>query len=464
MPYFVVQDFKGGLNVNRLAVTGAPGTLRRLHNAHVTRGGEIEKRKAFVQYRDLPPGTYGMAVLAGVPYVFGTTANPGVPAPITYQRLVPPGGESIRRILMAQPFSGKLHVIVEWTDGSVAQYYDGAQVTAFSIGNGVENARIALPFGSKLYVASGQILFASKTGEVSFNSGDAGAGFYDMSTHAAGAEAITGLGEYQQSLAIFTRRTVQSWNFVADPGAAARQQTLPRIGTTSPRSVVSFAGIDLFFLADSGIRSLRARTGVTTAVAADVGTPIDSIVTANLRGLTAEQREAAFAEIEPTNGQYWLTLGTETYVFSYFPAAQISAWSTYSLPAQAEWMVVADDRTYIRAGNAIYLYGGEDGETYDAAQAEVELPFLDGRAIATWKEWKGLDIAAEGLWDVYAAFNPAQPDAEDLVATIDGSTFAELDQALAGFGPIVKLRLASKGSGPARIGSLVAHYEPRRAA
>jgi hypothetical protein len=459
MPYFVVADFKGGLNTNKLAVTGVPGTLRTLRNAHITRGGEIEKRKAFTAWRTLPAGTYGLAALGGSPYVFGPGVNPGVPSGVVYQRLTPPSGEDMRGIVSAKPFRGKMHAIAEWVNARVSQYYDSTRVTNFTKDPNAEQARIALPFGSKMYTATGSILYSSKIEEISFGATDEGVGFYDMSTHASGTEDVTGLGEYQDALAIFSRRATQIWSFAADPDSAAKAQSLPRIGAIAPRSVVSLNGTDVFFLSDTGIRSLRARTGVSTAAATDVGTPIDEDVVAALQAATVTQAREAFAEVEPTSGRYWLTLAGTTYVFSYFPAAGIAAWSTYALPAGASAIAVADERTFIRSGNTIFLFGGEDGDDYDASAAEVETAYLDGRGIATWKAWRGIDIAATGSWRVYASYNPQEPAAEDLIATLSGSTFYSLDSPMFGEAPAVKIRMESTGTGPAKIGSLVLHYD-----
>ena len=44
MPYILVEDFRGGLDARRINVTAAPGSLVTLTNAHITRGGEIEKK------------------------------------------------------------------------------------------------------------------------------------------------------------------------------------------------------------------------------------------------------------------------------------------------------------------------------------------------------------------------------------------------------------------------------------
>lgn len=53
MPYLVVQDFKLGLDARKNIITSPPGALIKCANAHITRGGEIEKRKAFELVADL---------------------------------------------------------------------------------------------------------------------------------------------------------------------------------------------------------------------------------------------------------------------------------------------------------------------------------------------------------------------------------------------------------------------------
>lgn len=464
MPYLVVSDFKGGLNTNRLAVTAPPGTLRTLRDCHINRGGEIEKRKAFALAHTLPVGTIGMAASAGVLYVFGTGADPGVPAPVVYQRLVPSDGASVTRILDAKTFAGSLYVAALTDNGEVRHFYDGVQVTNFTGQATAEDGRILLPFNQNMYAASGSALHRSAIDDpTDWDTASVGAGFFDMSSQAQGSEALTGMAEYQSSVAVFSRRTTQIWAFAADPAASAKQQTLHSTGCVSPNTCRSFAGTDVFFLSDSGVRSLRARDITDSPAAADVGTPIDSFVSEWLRVASADDLEIAHAVIEPTDGRYWLVLGSTVYVFSYFPAAKISAWSTYILPGDAVATVAVDRAVYTRVADAIYLYGGADGATYDATEAEVELPYLDGRQIATWKRWIGLDAAAEGAWNVYVSFSPADPTAEDLVAALDGSSLHTLDIAMLGFGPAVKLRLATTGSAAARLGAVVAHYEKDRA-
>jgi hypothetical protein len=59
MPYIVVEHFKGGLDTRRSDLVSSPGTMIKAQNVHISRGGELEKRKAFKTYSSVP-GTFGM--------------------------------------------------------------------------------------------------------------------------------------------------------------------------------------------------------------------------------------------------------------------------------------------------------------------------------------------------------------------------------------------------------------------
>lgn len=76
MPYIVVEHFKGGLDTRRSDLVSSPGTLIKAQNIHITRGGEIEKRKAFKTYSSVP-GTFGMEATGDGVVVFA-------PASYTY--------------------------------------------------------------------------------------------------------------------------------------------------------------------------------------------------------------------------------------------------------------------------------------------------------------------------------------------------------------------------------------------
>lgn len=129
-----VKEFTGGLDTRRLPVTTTAGVLIKANNGHINRGGEFEKRAAFVPWHP-STSTVGMAAGADGIYTFGHTARPGaLHADVKYQQLVHPGtpGLAVAKLLCAELHSAKLYVAVEFEDGSRHLYYDGVYVASWS--------------------------------------------------------------------------------------------------------------------------------------------------------------------------------------------------------------------------------------------------------------------------------------------------------------------------------------------
>src|SRR3546814_814514 len=132
MAYLVIEDFKGGLDKTRMAVMAKPGSLQGATNVHITRGGEIEKAKSFVETYTLPEGTFGMHSVAGVLYVFGSASEPNdLPTGVEYQRLQDPDGSDMTGIIATENFDGKIYAIAEFSGGDIFHFYDGERVTAW---------------------------------------------------------------------------------------------------------------------------------------------------------------------------------------------------------------------------------------------------------------------------------------------------------------------------------------------
>lgn len=72
MSYVVIDNFNLGLDDRRSLLTAKPGTLSRLENAHITRGGEIERRKEFGEAYVVTYG-YGLQATDSGLYQFGST-------------------------------------------------------------------------------------------------------------------------------------------------------------------------------------------------------------------------------------------------------------------------------------------------------------------------------------------------------------------------------------------------------
>lgn len=579
MPYQVITDFKAGMDRRRERVAGEPGSLWSLKNAHLTRGGEIERCKRFVQKYQLPAGeTFGLYVLDGVRYVFGSISSPAVPSGVTYQRLQHPDGIfSVTEILDVQSFDSKLYVIAKFANDSVYHFYDGTlvvdwhagrvrssmtsnadaaamlgalisadgeylvsvttnvvtitgpannvtfTVTTSTLDGGGTNdqtavaattqvagvgqpqistvtvggtfqvgdkfsitllktgatkvfgyvaqptpaATMALTFKNKMHAAGGSVVnFSAINAARNWNrdnSANAGAGFISAGNVDEGSQELTALEVYQGQLAIFSRKAIQIWAVDADPDANAYLQTLKRTGTPARHSTQSYGNNDVFYLdGKTGIRSIKARDSSNAAFVSDVGTAVDPFVQEWLRQRTATEIANAVSVIEPGDGRYWLAIKNRIFVFSFFPGPKINAWSYYEPGFDVDEMSTDGDQLYLRSGDALYLYGGDDGDEYpeaDELPAVAELPFMSANKPATRKNWEGFDAAVTGDWAVALLPDPNDEATEIDYGTINKITYSQPNGPMGFASTHVAVKMTCVGAGRATISSLAAHYE-----
>jgi hypothetical protein len=684
MSYLAIEDFRAGMDSRRMAVLSVPGSLLSLVNGHINRGGEIEKRLAFVPQITMPAGTFGLAAVGGTLYTFGSvesvTFPAGTPANMVYQRLQHPSGVAMAKVIQVSAFAGQPYAIAQYEDGSIFHFYGGtrhaefveararasflvtggtsggvsatasftvtgginspgdritsiragtlailtqpvqhngsnsgtatalaAAINAFvgdpnftatatgdtvtitsvtpgtafnglaltigitggftvgSVSNfagGVDNAitaatvdgitiigrpiphtgdntltaaRLAaeinehqstpdyraLAVGNRVNVTiqtagaanNGKTLAITATGDVTLSAssvnlaggidlttgpntstflpGEYGkpaksklystaqslvhfsgisdplevndttkeAGFIDLSTNAEGSERLTSIANYQQNLAIFSERTVQIWFVDVQASGNQQLQVLNNTGAIAPLSVQEIGDSDVFYLSESGIRSLRARDSSNAAFATDIGNAIDTLVLADINADRLMVRESR-AVLEPRDGRYILAVGNKCYVFSYFPASRVSAWSIYE-PGFAikDWAIIGR-RLYCRGDdNKMYLLGGEDGTTYDDTAVTAFLPYVDAKQPATKKMFTGLDMASEGVWQVQVASNPVDQDALQTVAYVEETTLDKGNVAFQITATHMAIKLTSQNDGYAKLGAIIVHFE-----
>jgi hypothetical protein len=475
MAYVVIDDFKSGLDRRKLPASSTQGSLQVLTNAHITRGGEIEKRLAFVPKYGLSTGlTFGLVGAAGQLYVF-SSQSVATGTGMTCQVLAPRvSGATMTGINDAEFFDGKVFASASFSDGSTSCYYNGTRVTDWDPASTVtaiagKTAKALLTVKSKVYAAAGSLLNFSAIQEPtrwSDSGAIVGSGFINMSNESAGSETLIALARYQGYLAVFARRSIQIWYLDSDPVQNAQRQVLLNIGTFASKAPVNFGDIDVIFLSDTGVRSLRVRDASNQAGVSDLGTPIDPEVIEYMRSLSDATKAASCAVMEPVDGRYLCAIGTRVYAFSYFPSSKISSWSRYDPGFQITDFVSMDGKLYARSGDTVYLYGGDDGATYDSSQVTVELPYIDGRQIATWKNFTGFDMVSEGEWSVYINTEPNMPTAWSKIAVINERTkvtMTGLDIGLVGQSPMLKLKFVNNRAGPAKISKVVIHYESEEA-
>lgn len=466
MSYYGIEDFKAGIDLRKSVFTAPAGTLRTLNNAHITQGGEIEKRPGFVQWSEAPAGSFGLMELSRQVYVVQQNAastppnglNPGV---IGVQM---PEGLNVLALRDWDLYDGKIYVVVEGSDGNYHHFYDGVYVPG---GKG-KNIRT---YKEKIYGVLGRTLYFSAVGDPTTwtdpppdpTSGAVqknGSGFINIGANDADSEDLVAMEVYYDKLALFSKLAAQIWFLDPDPAANQFYQTLRDSGALAPNSVIQFVANDVYFLGNHGIRSLRARDVTTTAAVTDVGSPVDKIFQ-DLLALEGEDYMAkAQALLNPRTGRFYVVLPGHIYVLSAYPSPNVNAWARYEPPAEIENAVFADPYMYLRDVNGVIWRFGGTVDVFDSCPVDVELPFLSFDKPATMKTFEGIDVSCTGTWQVYAGLNPGNPDAEDLIATIDGPTFLGGRIPFEGRSTHVKLRFHNEGPGPATLAKVFVHYTP----
>lgn len=324
--------------------------------------------------------------------------------------------------------------------------------------------RFVKTFGRKMHALSGSTWFRSGTDEPTHWTTDyTGASAFDQAKEASGAKDMQAIANYQGFIANIAKGAIIIWYDDPDPDLIAKRQVLDNTGTVSPRSVTEFGDADVFYLALSGLRSIKARDSSNNATTSDLGSPIDKLLKAKLAEMTADEREGVIGLINPVDDRFWLCFPDgEIFVFSYFPAARVSAWTIYDTGFPIDGAVIFGDRVHLRSGDSIYVYGGLDeggGLTYDATVAKCHLPYLDGGNPSESKNWQGIDAGLEGTWAVYAATRPASLATRDLVATLTETTYGSQRVPFTHSCSHVSLQFESSGTGEAKVSSAILHYE-----
>jgi hypothetical protein len=331
-----------------------------------------------------------------------------------------------------------------------------------------QSGTFAKTIGSKEYVTSGPDLnFSAVLGPTQFQdiSANIGAGFIDMSTQAAGSEALQAVGKFLSFIAVFAERVVQIWFVDPDPANNAIQQVLSNIGTLSPRSVVQFGDTDLFFLDESGVRSLRSRYAQTLASTDDIGNPIDTLIQAKIRPMTTLQRAGILGLIEPTDGRFWILFSDQIFVFSFFNGSKVSAWSTYTpsvnnVPFTIDDAVAFKKKVYVRSGDTIYVYGGIGNDlAYDSTTPELWLPYMDAEKPSETKDFETIDVACVGNWLVSAGLEPLNLDAVDKIATVSGTSYTGDSIPFEASSTHISLRFKGVGPGPKTLAAATINFK-----
>lgn len=400
-------------------------------------------------------GPNGFVVVSNVTGDVTTTASPTMSGGVTAVSAV----AQIYQVTVGGTFeqADQFTVTINTTENYI--------VTGSSSGTGTS----VLTFKQKMYsTASYNLYFSAITAPTQWISG-IDYGFINMASQTAGQETLTVAAEYQGRMAIFSPNQIRIWSISEDSAANVFIQTLQNTGTVAPASVISYGNNDVFYLSNTGIRSIKARDASNAAYVSDVGTSIDTHVRDYLNTLTESQIAAATAVIEPLDGRYWLAVGTRVYVFSFFPSKKISAWSYYDLDITITHFAKIGNRVYARgtdnSGNdGLYLYGGVNNDTYPAENVDpcvIEIPFFDASNPAAFKDLIGFDIIAINDWKVDFLTDPRDETKTVRQGISSGVTYGQPRFGTTGVASLFGINLTCSRAGRATLSALAMHYNEK---
>lgn len=134
MPYIQIEDIKMGMDRKRsqrvMAELGSAWTIK---NGHLTRGGDVSRRKKFVkQNGSFPDTTVGLYAIGETLFTCGYDASEAgnVPSPVSHILTQhPTPATPIDSVKDATGFDGTLYSIIEYTDGNIYHFYGTSRVT-----------------------------------------------------------------------------------------------------------------------------------------------------------------------------------------------------------------------------------------------------------------------------------------------------------------------------------------------
>jgi hypothetical protein len=454
---FSVHDFKEGLDVRKSALTAPGGSLRILDNALITQGGEVAKRQAFVFMTTLPAEASYIFGQGNTLHIFGVGLTAGsvgsLIVPVVWHNLPYPAGATGAVVVYdVEAFDNGFYVTGRDTVGQSFIWWNN--VIVLEVGGGQSRGTYARTYKTKMYRTDGRYLRFSGVNAPSqndpANATNPGAGFINLAIHDPDGENLVAMEVFYDQVAIFARLMTQLWVLDPDPTKDALRQVI-RVGTMAEHSVAQFGTGDILFFSDSGVRSLRSQTVTITAAVSDVGSAIDPILTTLIRTNLNDCINAQ-AVVQPIAGRYWLSVGDKIFVLSFFPAGKITAWSRFLPGFVVEEFATVLNQIYCRdANNNVWLYGGNDGITFDSSRVTVRTPHHDIENPTQRKRIQSVDVMCQGQWKLRMGMLPNNTDAFEDVATVQDNTFGLQTIPFAGYGTHVGLELVHEAPGPALL-------------
>jgi hypothetical protein len=332
------------------------------------------------------------------------------------------------------------------------------------------HATLGFVYKKRIYFVANSLLYytaINSATDITSALASSGAGFINLTNDSEGAERLTSLAQYQEFVAAFSRSSIRIYDLQTDAQLNVLIQPLSNTGAYAPLSTLSFGNTDTMYLSDTGLRSLQIRDLSNAAFINDVGSAIDPFLQEYVKSIPEGVAAASVAALDTEDDRYFLAIGERIFVLSYFPSPKVAAWTFMEPGFTVEKFASANGVFYARDEDTLYAYGGLTRDVYpDAGEmpAEVSIPFVAARKVATWKNWTGIDVGCTGEWRMQLLVDPRNEDALVDFGRVTGPTFAQLDHMGVGESPMVALKMTADKAGPATLSNIVLHYAATRPA
>ena len=188
---------------------------------------------------------------------------------------------------------------------------------------------------------------------------------------------------------------------------------------------MQFGTGDVLFLSDSGARSLKAQYINLAASVSDVGFVDRSpLLIPVIRSFSLRRSFVATRWCSRSRERYWVGINDTIYVLSYFPAGNITAWSTFDPGFIVRNLTSVDNMVFCSdTVQNIYLYGGVTRVEYDSCLVTVRTPHMNAGDPTQSKRIKSIGVMCQGQWSVSIGMLPNNTEAFELAATIQDNTY-----------------------------------------
>ena len=325
--------------------------------------------------------------------------------------------------------------------------------------------RVAFVHKSRVYSVAGSLLRFCKINtptDWTDSNTSSGAGYINIANEVDGAATLFGMAAYGEYVAVFAREAIVIYRLMADAENTELIQVLENTGTFAPRSLVSYGANDVYYLDETGIRSLRSRDVTDSAFTSDVGSAIDPFMQEIFAEVGDNGRSRACAAIEAVDGRYMLAIGKYIVILSYFPSSKIVAWSYVDFGQEISDMVRVKRRVEVRSGDSIYAYGGVSGTSYPDEEhflPVIETPFISAKDPASQKSLLGFDMASKGVWKVEILIDPDDHTKIVNAGHLYDTTYQRLSLGLVGHTSHFAIRFVGQSGGFASLSSTAVHHD-----